>query len=337
MTDYNSRMKIIDASSPGGPDRLEVAERPIPEPLDAEVLIRVAAAGVNRADVLQRRGSYPAPPGAPTWPGLEVSGTIVRLGPSVRELAVGDEVCALLQGGGYAQYAAAAEGATLKLPRGMDLLHGAAIAESYFTVYSNVFMFGRLMPGESFLVHGGSSGIGVAAIQLARALGSTVFATAGSDEKCRACESLGAQAAFNYRGEDFVARVRETTNGRGVDVILDMVAGDYTARNIEALAPEGRLVIIATQGGADSTVNIGKIMAKRITLTGSTLRSRDVAFKRLVKEKLLRIVWPLFESGELRVLIDRVFPLEQAAEAQRRMESSEHIGKIVLRVPQADT
>jgi putative PIG3 family NAD(P)H quinone oxidoreductase len=323
-------MKIIDVPVPGGPEALVIAERPVPAPKADEVLIRVFAAGLNRADILQRRGNYPPPPGAPSHPGLEVSGTIESVGEGVTEFKPGDRVCALLQGGGYAQFAVAPAAQVLALPQNIDLLQGAALAETCFTVWSNVFMFGGLRSGETFLVHGGTSGIGVTAIQLARLSGATVIATAGSDDKCRFCESIGAGRAINYRSEDFVAASLAATQGRGVDVILDMVAGDYTARNIDALGAGGRLVIIATQAGATSTINILKIMQKRAVLTGSTLRPRPTAFKAQVKQALLEHVWPRLRSGELRVIIDRTYPMQDASRAHQRMESSDHIGKILL-------
>jgi len=323
-------MNFIDVPKPGGPEALVMAECAVPTPGPGEVLIKVAAAGVNRADILQRQGHYPSPPGAPKYPGLEVSGIIERLGPGASEFREGDRVCALLQGGGYAQYVCAAEGQVLPLPAGVDLVQGAALPEACFTVWSNVFMFGRLAAGETLLVHGGTSGIGVTAIQLAKIHGARVLATAGSEAKCRMCESLGA-TAINYRNQDFVAAVRELTRG-GANVILDMIAGDYTARNIDALAEEGRLVVIATQGGISSTINMLKIMQKRATLTGSTLRPRPVAFKAEVKRQLLRQVWPAIADGRYRIIIDRTFPLAEAAAAHQRMESSEHIGKILLTV-----
>ncbi len=323
-------MKIIDVPVPGGPETLVLSERPIPQPKAEEVLIRVAAAGLNRADILQRRGNYPPPPGAPSYPGLEVSGTIEAAGEAVTEFKRGDRVCALLQGGGYAQFAVAPVGQVLPLPDNVDLIQGAALAETCFTVWSNVFMFGQLRSGETLLVHGGTSGIGVTAIQLAKSWGARVIATAGTDEKCRFCESIGASLAINYRNEEFVAATLKATQGRGVDVILDMVAGDYTARNIEALAEAGRLVVIATQGGATSTIDWLKIMRKRAVLTGSALRPRPTAFKAQVKQALLEHVWPRVRSGALRIIIDRTFALSDAAQAHRRMESSEHIGKILL-------
>lgn len=321
-------MKIIDINGAGGPELLAVAERPVPSPGAGELLIKVSAAGLNRADLLQRQGKYPAPAGAPAYPGLEVSGIVERLGDGVTEFHEGDLVCALLQGGGYAEFVCAPEAQVLPLPVGVDLIQGAALPEACFTVWSNVFMFGHLAAGETLLVHGGTSGIGVTAIQLARARGARVLATAGSDEKCRICESLGA-TPINYRTRDFVTAVLDLTRV-GVQVILDMIAGEYTARNIDALAEDGRLVVIATQGGATSTINMLKVMQKRATITGSTLRPRSTGFKAEVKRQLLQYVWPSISGGTFRIVIDRTFPLSEASAAHRRMESGEHIGKILL-------
>ncbi len=323
----------MDVPEPGGPEALIVSERTVPAPAAGEVLIRIAAAGVNRADVLQRRGVYPPPPGAPVWPGLEVAGRVVALGSGVGEFSVGDTVCALLQGGGYAEYCVAAVGQCLPIPAGLDMIEAASLPEACFTVWSNVFERARLGPDESLLVHGGSSGIGVTAIQLATALGSRVFATAGTDEKCRFCEQLGATRAVNYHDEDFVTALRELTAGRGVDVILDMVAGDYLERNLELLAPEGRVVIIATIGGSRAQIDLRQVMTKRLTVTGSTLRPRSISFKSRIKARLAERVWPLIESGEVRPIIDRILPMSQAAEAHAYMESSAHKGKIILTVP----
>jgi putative PIG3 family NAD(P)H quinone oxidoreductase len=290
----------------------------------------VAAAGVNRPDVFQRRGRYPPPPGASDIPGLEVSGVIEALGPGVSEWHVGDAVCALVTGGGYAEYCVAPAPQCLPVPRGMDVVTAAAIPETFFTVWTNVFQRGRLQPGESILVHGGSSGIGTTAIQLAKARGSRVFATAGSAEKCAACERLGAERAINYRDADFVAVVRELTGGRGVDVVLDMVGGEYFARNLDALAVEGRLVEIATLQGVKAELNIQTIMQRRLTITGSTLRARPVADKAAIAAELRRHVWPLLESGAVKPIVHATFPLRHAAEAHRVMESSAHIGKLLL-------
>jgi putative PIG3 family NAD(P)H quinone oxidoreductase len=320
----------IEIRAPGGPEVLIAVERPKPVPADGEVLIKVAAAGVNRPDVFQRLGRYPPPPGASDIPGLEVAGTIEQLGPQVRDWRVGDEVCALVAGGGYAEYCAAPAAQCLPAPRGLDLVAAAAIPETFFTVWTNVFARGRLQATESLLVHGGSSGIGTTAIQLARARGSRVFATAGSAAKCAACERLGAERAINYREADFVAVARELTGGRGVDVVLDMVGGEYFARNIEALAVDGRLVEIATLHGVKAELNIQTIMQRRLTVTGSTLRARPVADKGAIATALMQQVWPLVESGAVKPVIHATFPLRDAAEAHRVMESGVHIGKLVL-------
>jgi putative PIG3 family NAD(P)H quinone oxidoreductase len=323
-------MIAIEIRTPGGPEVLVAVERPTPVPADGEVLIKVAAAGVNRPDVFQRLGRYPPPPGASDIPGLEVAGTIEQLGAQVRDWRVGDEVCALVAGGGYAEYCAAPAPQCLPAPRGLDLMAAAAIPETFFTVWTNVFARGRLQAAESLLVHGGSSGIGTTAIQLARARGARVFATAGSAEKCAACERLGAERAINYREADFVAVVRELTGGRGVDVVLDMVGGEYFARNVEALAVEGRLVEIATLHGVRAELNIQTIMQRRLTVTGSTLRARPVADKGAIATALMQQVWPLIESGAVKPVIHATFPLRDAAEAHRVMESGVHIGKLVL-------
>jgi putative PIG3 family NAD(P)H quinone oxidoreductase len=296
------------------------------------VLIRVAAAGVNRPDILQRQGRYPPPPGVTDIPGLEVAGPIAAVGPDAGDWRVGDLACALVSGGGYAEYALAPAPQCLPLPRGMDLVHAAAVPETTFTVWTNLFERGRLAAGESVLVHGGSSGIGTTAIQIARARGARVFATAGSAVKCAACEALGAEQAFNYREVDFVERVKDVTAGRGVDVILDMVGGDYVQRNLDALAIEGRLVMIGRQGGGRSEIDVMAILRKRLTLTGSTLRVRSVAEKGAIARSVAEHVWPLFESGAIRVVVHATFPLDQAADAHRMMESSVHVGKLVLRV-----
>jgi NADPH:quinone reductase len=320
----------IEISTPGGPDVLVPVERPRPAAGAGEVLVRVAAAGVNRPDVMQRLGKYPPPPGASDIPGLEIAGTIEAVGEGVTEWQIGDEVCALVAGGGYAEYCAAPSPQCLPLPRGLDVIHAAAIPETFFTVWTNVFDRGRLRPGESILVHGGSSGIGTTAIQLARASGSRVFATAGSAEKCAACERIGAERAINYRDSDFVAIVRELTGGRGVDVVLDMVGAEYFARNVDALATEGRLVEIATQRGAKAEINLATIMQRRLTITGSTLRARSVAEKGVVAAAVREHVWPLLESGAVKPIVHETFPLARAADAHRRMEAGEHIGKLVL-------
>ena len=323
-------MIAIEISRPGDPDVLVPVERPRPTPAAGEVLIKVAAAGVNRPDVFQRRGRYPPPPGASDIPGLEVAGVVEEIGADVHDLRVGDSVCALVTGGGYAEYCAAPAPQCLPVPRGLDYVAAAAMPETFFTVWTNVFERGRLQANEAILVHGGSSGIGTTAIQLARAHGSRVFATAGSAEKCAACERLGAERAINYRENDFVAIVRQLTGDRGVDVVLDMVGGDYFARNIEALAIEGRLVEIATLQGAKAELNIQTIMQRRLTITGSTLRARPVAEKGAIARALGVRVWPLVESGAVKPIVHATFPLRQAAEAHRVMESSAHIGKLVL-------
>ncbi len=323
-------MRAIEIKEFGGPEVLQACERPVPELKAGEVLIKVHAAGVNRPDVFQRTGNYPVPPGASDLPGLEVAGEIVAgdLGDSGFKL--GDLVCALVQGGGYAEFCAAPLAQCLPVPKGLSALEAAALPENYFTVWSNVFDRGQLSGEETLLVQGGSSGIGVTAIQIARALGHRVFATAGSAEKCRACEELGAERAINYKTEDFEAVVKELTGGRGVDVILDMVGGDYLPREIKSLADDGRLVFIAQLGGAKGQLDMGQVMRRRLTITGSTLRPRPVAFKAAIAAKLREHVWPLIEVGKIRPVIHQRFPLEQAAQAHAMMESSAHIGKIML-------
>ncbi len=323
----------VEISRPGGPEVLTATERPDPAPGAGEVLIRVAAAGVNRPDVMQRRGSYPPPPGASDLPGLEVAGEIARLGDGVREWQVGDRVCALVAGGGYATLCVAPAPQCLPIPANLDAVSAAAIPETFVTVWTNVFERGRLKAGEDALFHGGSSGIGTTAIQIARARGSRVFVTAGSDQKCRACEALGAAHAINYKTRDFVEAVRELTNGRGVDVILDIIAGSYVGRNLSALAVDGRLVQIGLQSGeATVSVDLWRILSRRLTLTGSTLRPRSIGEKAQIARALRREVWPLLESGEVKPVIFKTFPLREAAAAHRVMEASEHIGKIVLTV-----
>ena len=325
------QMTAVEITESGDPEVLRLGRRSVVAPGPGEVLIRVAAAGVNRPDVMQRKGLYPAPTGASDIPGLEVAGTVVAVGDGVAWPAVGDRVCALLVGGGYAEYCVAAASLCLDLPDGLDEEQAASLPETYFTVWSNVFDRGRLQSGETFLVHGGTSGIGVTALQLARCFGARIFATAGTADKCRYCESLGA-TAINYREVDFVEVIKRATGGRGVDVILDMVGGDYLPRNLACLAPEGRLVQIGLQNGAKAEVNLWSIMAKRLTLTGSTLRSRSVAEKAAIAEALRQRVWPLLASGAIRPVVNAIFPLGEAAEAHRLMESSRHIGKIVLKV-----
>ena len=325
-------MTVIEIAAPGGPEQLKLAQRPVPRPGDEEVLVRVAAAGVNRPDVMQRQGRYPAPPGASDLPGLEIAGEIVALGPKVSGLSIGDKVTALLPGGGYASYAVAAAPLCLPIPNGISMAEAAAIPETFFTVWTNLFDRGRCKAGETVLIHGGTSGIGTTAIQLAAAWGARVFATAGSDAKARACEKLGAVRGINYRTEDFVEVMRAQTEGKGVDVILDMVAGSYVARNLDIAALEGRIVVISLLGGARAEINLGLILTKRLTLTGSTLRSRTVAQKAEVAAAVRKNVWPLLASGRVRPVIHATFPLAEASEAHRLMEASNHIGKIVLTI-----
>ena len=325
-------MRGVEISRPGGPEVLRPATGRVPRPGAGEILIRVRAAGVNRPDAAQRAGAYAPPPGASDLPGLEAAGEVAATGPGVAEWAVGDPVCALLPGGGYAEYALTHAEHALPVPAGLDMRAAAGLCETFFTVWGNVFERGRLRAGESFLVHGGSSGIGTTAIQLARARGARVFATAGSEAKCQACLDLGAEMAVNYRAADFVTAVREATGGRGVDVILDMVGGDYLPRDVRALAPEGRLVMIAHLAGASVELNFAQVMVKRLTITGSTLRPQSVEAKARIAAALRREVWPLIEAGRIAPVIDRSSPLEAAAEAHARLESSAHIGKIVLDV-----
>ena len=323
-------MRAVEISKPGPPEVLKAVERPDPMPAAGEVRIRVAAAGVNRPDVLQRRGAYPPPPGASDLPGLEVAGEIDMLGNGVSEWHVGDRVCALLAGGGYATVCTAPAVQCLPIPRGMDFVAAAAMPEAFFTVWTNVFDRGKLRAGESALFHGGSSGIGTTAIQLAVARGSRVFATTGSDEKCRACEQLGAERAINYRTDDFVDVVKQLTGGRGVDLILDIVGGDYIARDLAALAVEGRLVVIGFMGGDTATIDFRRVLGRRLTITGSTLRPRSTVEKGEIATALRWEVWPLVEQGVVKPIVYRTFPLDDAAAAHRLMESSEHVGKIVL-------
>ncbi len=325
-------MTVVEITEPGGPEKLVPARRPLPRPAPGEVLIRVAAAGVNRPDCLQRQGGYPPPPGASDIPGLEVAGVIVALGNGVDGWMVGDEVCALLTGGGYAEYCTAPAAQCLPIPAGLTLQQAAALPETFFTVWSNVFDRARLQPGETLLIHGGASGIGTTAIQLARALGSRVLVTVGGGEKVQPCLDLGAERVIDYRAEDFVQVVKETTGNRGVDVILDMVGGDYVQRNLSALAVEGRLVFIAFLRGAKVELNLAPVMMKRLTITGSTLRARPVEHKALIAAALRKTVWPLLASGAIRPLIDRIFPLTEAAAAHALMESNRHIGKLLLQV-----
>ncbi|MGE0351277.1 NAD(P)H-quinone oxidoreductase [Hydrogenophaga sp.] len=326
-------MQAVEIRAFGGPEVLRVAERPVPAPGAGEVLIRVSASGVNRPDVLQRTGNYPVPPGASDLPGLEVAGVIEsgdEAAMAAADLKIGDRVCALVAGGGYAQWCVAPVGQCLPVPQGLEDVAAASLPETFFTVWSNAFDRGRLQPGETLLVQGGTSGIGVTAIQMAKALGARVIATAGSDDKCAACLALGADHAINYKTRDFVAVVAELTGKRGVDVILDMVAGAYVSREIECLAEDGRLVIIAVQGGVKAEFNAGLVLRRRLTITGSTLRPRPVAFKASIAASLRRQVWPLLADGRIKPVIHQVFPAAQAAEAHALMESNQHVGKIVL-------
>ena len=325
-------MRAIQILQPGPADVLTLCERPMPVLKSGEVLIKVHAAGVNRPDVLQRLGHYPVPLGASDLPGLEVAGEIVGGDLATSPFKLGDMVCALVQGGGYAEYCAAPLQQCLPVPAGLSALEAASLPETFFTVWSNVFDRSRLSGGETLLVQGGSSGIGVTAIQMAAALGHRVFATAGSDDKCRACEELGAERAINYRTEDFVAVVKKLTDGKGVDVILDMVAGDYVARELDCLADDGRIALIALLGGAKANVDLGQVLRRRLSISGSTLRPRPVAFKAAIAARLQERVWPLIEAGKIRPVIFKTFPLEQAAQAHELMESSTHVGKIMLQV-----
>ncbi len=325
-------MRAVEISEPGGPDVLRPVTRPVPVPGAGEILIRIRAAGVNRPDALQRAGSYAPPPDASDLPGLEAAGEVAAVGPGVAEWEVGDPVCALLPGGGYAEYALTHADHALPIPEGMAMREAAALCETFFTVWSNVVLRGGLQAGETFLVHGGSSGIGTTAIQLAAARGARVFTTAGSEEKCRACRDLGAEIAINYRDEDFVDVVKAATGKRGVNLILDMVGGDYIPRNVRALATDGRLVMIAFLNGPKAELNFAQVMMKRLTLSGSTLRAQSVEAKARIAADLKREVWPLLASGQVAPVMDRTFALEDAASAHARMESSEHIGKIVLDV-----
>jgi NADPH:quinone reductase len=325
-------MRAIEITQPGPPGVLQPCERPLPVLKDGEVLIRVHAAGVNRPDVLQRLGHYPVPPGASDLPGLEVAGEIVEGNLAGSTFKKGDMVCALVQGGGYAEYCAAPLQQCLPIPAGLSPLEAASLPETYFTVWSNVFDRARLSGSETLLVQGGSSGIGVTAIQLAAAFGHRVFATAGSDDKCRACVELGAERAINYRSEDFVAVVKELTGGKGVDVILDMVGGDYVGREIACLADDGRIGLIALLGGSKAEIDLGQVLRRRLSISGSTLRPRPVAFKAAIAWRLQEKVWPLIEEGKVKPVIYKVFPLDQAAEAHALMETSSHVGKIMLQV-----
>jgi NADPH2:quinone reductase len=325
-------MQVVEISRPGGPEALNVTTRPVPQLKPGEVLISVAAAGVNRPDCFQRAGFYPPPPGDSDLPGLEVAGTVAECAEGVTQWKPGDNVCALVPGGGYAEYCATPAGQCLPLPQGWTIIEAASLPETMFTVWVNVFERGRLAPGETLLVQGGASGIGVTAIQMARALGHRVFVTAGSAEGCSACEGLGAERAINYRTEDFGEVVKELTSGKGVDVILDMVAGDYVPRELKCLADDGRLSIIAFLGGSKAEVDFSEILYRRLTVTGSTLRPRSIEFKSAIATALRQKVWPLIEAKKIRPVIFKVFPLADAADAHALMESGAHIGKIILEV-----
>ncbi len=326
------KMTVIAISEPGGPEVLKPEERRVPTAMPGEILIQVEAAGVNRPDIAQRRGHYPAPKGASDLPGLEISGTVVKTGRDANRFKVGDKVCALTNGGGYAEYCVVKETSVMAVPAGLSMTEAAALPETFFTVWHNVFERGALQSGETFLVHGGTSGIGTTAIQLARAFGAEVFATAGSAEKCKFCEKIGARRGINYLEEDFPAVIKDETDGKGVDVILDMVGGDYVERNYSAAAIEGRIVQIAFLGGAQADVNFTRLLVKRLTHTGSTLRPRSDAFKGRIAGILEDKVWPLIEAGTVKPIMDSTFPLRDAAAAHTRMETSRHIGKIVLEV-----
>jgi NADPH2:quinone reductase len=327
-----SDMTVIEIREPGGPEVLTPVRRPVPHPASGEILIKVQAAGVNRPDLMQRGGNYPPPPGASDIPGLEVAGTVAALGQGVTGWAVGDAVCALLAGGGYAEYAAVPALQCLPLPDGLTMVEAAALPETLFTCWTNLVDGGHLAAGQTVLIHGGSSGIGTTGIQLAKGLGARVFVTAGSAAKCDACLKLGADLAIDYKAEDFVAAVKAATGKHGVDVVLDMVGGDYIRRNIEILAQGGRHVSIATQGGVEATIPIFRVMQKRLVLTGSTLRPRSPAEKGVIADALHRTVWPMIAAGRLKPLIHGTFPLERAGEAHRALEDGDHIGKIVLSV-----
>ena len=324
-------MKAVVITYPGGPEVLQLQDRPKPSFSSNEVLVKVAAAGINRPDIFQRKGNYPPPAGAPQdIPGLEIAGTIAEVGAGVSRWKVGDKVCALITGGGYAEYCNVPEGQCLPVPGNLTFVEAASLPETFFTVWTNVFDRGKLQAGESLLVHGGSSGIGVAAIQMATTMGSMVYVTAGSDEKCKFCEDLGAAKAINYNTEDFTTAIAQLTDNKGVNVILDMIGGNYTPGNIQSLAEEGRLVMINTMKGKDVQVDLSQVMRKRLIITGSMLRSREIAFKAAIAQNLEKYIWPLLAAGKIKPVINSVFPAEKAAEAHTLMESGEHMGKIVL-------
>src|ERR1700720_4730939 len=323
-------MTIFEIAAPGGPEQLKLTVRPVPKPGSEEVLVRVAAAGVNRPDVMQRQGRYPPPPGASDLPGMEIAGEIVALGPKVSGLSVGDKITSLLPGGGYAAFAVAAAPLCMPVPTGLSMVEAAAIPETYLTVWTNLFERGGCKSGDIVLIHGGTSGIGTTAIQLAKDWGARVYATAGTEKKARACEALGAVRGIDYKTEDFVEVMRAETKGHGVDITLDIVAGTYVQRNLEIAAVEGRVVTISLLGGSRAEINMGTVLTKRLYLTGSTLRSRTVMQKAAVADAVRKNVWPLLASGKVRPVIFATFPLAEASEAHRLMETSNHIGKIVL-------
>ena len=327
-----AKMRAVEISKPGGPEVLKIGERALPQPKPHEILVRVAAAGVNRPDILQRMGLYAVPPDASDLPGLEIAGTVATVGASVGMWKVGDQVCALVHGGGYAEYCVVPEVQALPVPKGLSLTEAASLPETFFTVYSNVFDRGSLKAGEIFLVQGGSSGIGVTAIQMAAAMGNRVFATAGSDEKCAACVKLGAEKAFNYRSGDWAEELKAATGGKGVNVILDMVGGDYVPKELKLLADEGRLVMIAFLRGMKTEIDLSVIMQKRLQITGSTLRPRPIEFKGQVAKSLRERIWPLIDAGKIKPVLYKTFALAEASEAHKLMETSTHIGKIVLTV-----
>jgi NADPH2:quinone reductase len=332
MTKRPAKMRAIEIAKPGGPEVLTAVERTVPAPRADEILVKVAAAGVNRPDVLQRMGNYAPPPDASDLPGLEIAGEVVACGETVTQWKSGDAVCALAPGGGYAEYCAVPAVQALPIPKGLSAIEAASLPETFFTVWNNVYDRAKLAAGESLLVQGGSSGIGVTAIQMAVATGNRVLVTAGSDEKCAACVALGAEKAINYRRQDFVAEVKAATGGKGVDVILDMVGGDYVPRELKCLADEGRLVFIAFQRGMKTELDLNELMRRRLTLTGSTLRPRTIAYKGTIAQNLRTRFWPLIEAGKIKPQIFKTFPLAQAADAHRLMESSQHVGKIILTV-----
>jgi NADPH:quinone reductase len=332
MASLPTVMTAIDPAGPGGPEVLQPVERPMPVPAKGEVLIKVVAAGVNRPDILQRRGMYPPPPGAPSVPGLEIAGTVVALGDGIDPSHMGQSLCALVAGGGYAQYCVAPVGQCLPVPAALSMVEAAAIPETLFTVWTNLFERAYAVEGDIVLVHGGTSGIGTMAIALGKLFGLTVIVTCGSAEKCARAREIGADHAINYASADFVAEVQAITGGKGVQAVLDMVGGDYVTRNLQCLAEDGRHVTIAVQRGITCEISIAAVMVKRLTLTGSTLRARPVSFKTLVADELHRVVWPFVEAGQLKPVIDMTFPLAQAAAAHTRMEAGDHVGKIVLTV-----